>query len=167
VPLREHMGRKQTRMPEESECYRIGELARRCRTSRRTIDYYTRLGLLHPIARTDGNYRLYGADAPARVARIRALQARRLSLREIAASLNGNGSDTVGDAIERFRLVAHELDRLRGEVAEIQETITEARQKDGRSRILGDAARETLARARALVLLLASLMVDASIGVSG
>ncbi|WHY02991.1 MerR family transcriptional regulator [Neobacillus sp. DY30] len=41
--------------------YRIGELAKLMNTSKRTIDYYTQIGLLNPI-RTDSNYRLYGED---------------------------------------------------------------------------------------------------------
>jgi MerR family transcriptional regulator, copper efflux regulator len=42
--------------------YRIGELAKITEISKRTIDYYTQLGLLDPI-RTDSNYRLYGEDS--------------------------------------------------------------------------------------------------------
>ncbi|WP_077620332.1 MerR family transcriptional regulator [Bacillus sinesaloumensis] len=42
--------------------YRIGELAREANVSKRTIDYYTQLGILTPI-RTDSNYRIYGDDA--------------------------------------------------------------------------------------------------------
>ncbi|MCM3690599.1 MerR family transcriptional regulator [Neobacillus niacini] len=42
--------------------YRIGELAKLMNLSKRTIDYYTQIGLLNPI-RTDSNYRLYGEDS--------------------------------------------------------------------------------------------------------
>lgn len=41
--------------------YRIGELAKLVNVSKRTIDYYTQIGLLTPV-RTDCNYRLYGED---------------------------------------------------------------------------------------------------------
>jgi MerR family transcriptional regulator, copper efflux regulator len=41
--------------------YRIGEIAKLMNISKRTIDYYTQIGLLNPI-RTDSNYRLYGED---------------------------------------------------------------------------------------------------------
>ncbi|MFB3168002.1 MerR family transcriptional regulator [Neobacillus sp. 179-C4.2 HS] len=41
--------------------YRIGEIAKLMNLSKRTIDYYTQIGLLNPI-RTDSNYRLYGED---------------------------------------------------------------------------------------------------------
>ena len=42
--------------------YRIGEIAKLKNISKRTIDYYTQIGLLNPI-RTDSNYRLYGEDS--------------------------------------------------------------------------------------------------------
>jgi MerR family transcriptional regulator, copper efflux regulator len=41
--------------------YRIGEIAKLKNISKRTIDYYTQIGLLNPI-RTDSNYRLYGDE---------------------------------------------------------------------------------------------------------
>jgi MerR family copper efflux transcriptional regulator len=42
--------------------YRIGELASLMNVSKRTIDYYTQIGLLNPV-RTDSNYRMYGEDS--------------------------------------------------------------------------------------------------------
>lgn len=42
--------------------YRIGELASIANVSKRTIDYYTRLGLLKP-QRTGANYRIYDENA--------------------------------------------------------------------------------------------------------
>ncbi|WP_285857897.1 MerR family transcriptional regulator [Neobacillus cucumis] len=42
--------------------YRIGEIASQMNLSRRTIDYYTHLGLLNPV-RTDSNYRMYGEES--------------------------------------------------------------------------------------------------------
>ncbi|WP_409300790.1 MerR family transcriptional regulator [Peribacillus sp. SCS-155] len=42
--------------------YRIGDLAKQMDISKRTVDYYTKLGLLIPV-RNDSNYRLYGEEA--------------------------------------------------------------------------------------------------------
>jgi DNA-binding transcriptional MerR regulator len=42
--------------------YRIGEIAQVMNISKRTIDYYTQIGLLNPI-RTDSNYRLYSEES--------------------------------------------------------------------------------------------------------
>ncbi|MFT4416168.1 MerR family transcriptional regulator [Fredinandcohnia humi] len=42
--------------------YRIGELAKEANVSKRTIDYYTKIGILTP-ERSDSNYRFYGEEA--------------------------------------------------------------------------------------------------------
>ncbi|MDR4888270.1 MerR family transcriptional regulator [Fredinandcohnia sp. QZ13] len=42
--------------------YRIGELAKEANVSKRTIDYYTQLGILTP-ERSDSNYRFYSDEA--------------------------------------------------------------------------------------------------------
>jgi DNA-binding transcriptional MerR regulator len=62
---------------------RIGELASRADVSRRTVDFYTGLGLLAPVRRSGGNFRLYQpADVP-RIAAIRRLEAQGFRLDEI------------------------------------------------------------------------------------
>lgn len=101
------------------KCYRIGELARRCGVSSRTIDYYTHIGLLQPVERTNGNYRIYGADAPTRIAHIRALQAQRFSLSEIVDRLDRDTASAESDVVERLRRATGELDRLHAELAEL------------------------------------------------
>lgn len=141
--------------------FRIGELAEHCGLSRRTIDYYTQLGLLSPVARTSGNYRLYAADAPARIAQIRALQARRLSLTEITARLSQEGNGHDGDLVEHFQHVACELDRLHGELAEIWSTVQGRRLEHAKHRALSQAARDTLRRTNGLATLLSNLVLEA------
>lgn len=42
--------------------YRIGELAKAAHISERTIDYYTKLGLISPESRSTKNYRLYSHE---------------------------------------------------------------------------------------------------------
>ena len=144
--------------------YRIGELAARCGLSRRTIDYYTQLGLLRPVARTTGNYRLYDSDAPSRIAEIRALRAGRLSLSEIVARLKGSSGHPDGDIVERFRQVACELDRLQGELTAIWPRVREARLERTRQGALSQAARDTLVRTRGLAALLDSLLLETLTG---
>jgi MerR family transcriptional regulator, copper efflux regulator len=43
--------------------YKIGELAKKASVSKRTIDYYTQLGLLHVESISASNYRLYSKQA--------------------------------------------------------------------------------------------------------
>lgn len=63
--------------------YRIGELARLAGVSTRTIDYYTGLGLIKPVKRSKGNYRLYDDETLERIRRIEQLKAQKFSLEEI------------------------------------------------------------------------------------
>ncbi len=54
--------------------YTIGELARRTGLSVRTIRFYSDAGVLPPTRRTDAGYRLYDADAAARLDLVRTLR---------------------------------------------------------------------------------------------
>src|SRR5437660_1319197 len=98
--------------------YRVGELARLCGVSPRTIDFYTNLGLLEPAARSEGGHRFYGAEAPRRVRAIKALQADGLSL-EAARSVLESGAHAV-DALPRVEHLRQELRRMEREVAELR-----------------------------------------------
>jgi hypothetical protein len=66
----------------ELKHYKIGDIAQLAGVSRRTIDYYTKLGLLQPI-RSENNYRYYTRHTLARLKIIEALKAQRFTLDEI------------------------------------------------------------------------------------
>lgn len=68
--------------------YRIGELARLAGISERTIDYYTKLGLITPESRTQKNYRLYSNETSERLVRIIQLKKEKYTLEEIKARLD-------------------------------------------------------------------------------
>ena len=145
--------------------YRIGELARRCGLSPRTIDYYTQLGLLEPVGRTGGNYRLYGPDALDQIGKIRALQARRLSLAEIVQRLAPEHGSLDPDVIEWLHQASGELDRLHAELVEICPKIRSTLDRAGRHEraerpTLDAVARHALLHTRGLAALLGSLVVD-------
>jgi len=70
---------------------RIGELASRAEVSRRTVDFYTGLGLLAPT-RSAGNFRLYQPSDVQRIAAIRRLEAQGIRLDEIVRLLKGESS---------------------------------------------------------------------------
>lgn len=82
---------------------RIGELAELCGVSTRTVDYYTRLGLLTPAKRTDGNFRLYEPQAAQRLLRVKQLQERRYSLREIRECIEQDGTLTEVSTLREIR----------------------------------------------------------------
>uniref|UniRef100_I2Q5X5 Putative transcriptional regulator n=1 Tax=Desulfovibrio sp. U5L TaxID=596152 RepID=I2Q5X5_9BACT len=75
---------------------RIGELARRTGCRPDTVRFYEREGLLAEPARTEGNYRLYGATHLARLTFIRNCRALEMNLDEIRlllAVMDGTGHD--------------------------------------------------------------------------
>ncbi len=67
--------------------YRIGEIAELAGVSKRTVDYYTNLGLLNPV-RSDSNYRYYTAECLVRMKMIKAMKTKRLTLEEIKKELS-------------------------------------------------------------------------------
>ncbi len=62
--------------------YKIGEIAKLAGVSKRTIDYYTNLGLLRPL-RSDNNYRYYTGDTLVRMKLIETMKLGRFTLEEI------------------------------------------------------------------------------------
>ncbi|MDO7787653.1 MerR family transcriptional regulator [Desulforamulus aquiferis] len=64
--------------------FKIGEIAEMAGVSRRTIDYYTNLGLLKPV-RSESNYRYYTQDALVRLKFIEIMKNQRFTLDEIKA----------------------------------------------------------------------------------
>lgn len=67
--------------------YQIGEVAERVGLSLRTVRYYEEAGLLMPVARTVGGFRLYEYDAIDRLVIIRKMKALGFTLAEIRALL--------------------------------------------------------------------------------
>lgn len=108
------------RCPEHMEKYfRIGDLARICGVSPRTVDYYTRLGLISPCNRSSGMHRLYDESAIEQMHLIKGLQARRLSLAEIAGQLRHR--DTASSVVlPRLREIEEDLARLDREVVDLR-----------------------------------------------
>jgi DNA-binding transcriptional MerR regulator len=51
----------------------IGELAQLCQTTTRTLRYYEDLGLIEPVRRLDGGFRVYGSNTVDRIRHIHEL----------------------------------------------------------------------------------------------
>ena len=58
----------------EAEYFTIGQLARRSGVPARTIRFWSDTGVVQPARRTAGGYRLYDAEAAARLDLIRSLR---------------------------------------------------------------------------------------------
>ncbi|WP_246246155.1 MerR family transcriptional regulator [Paenibacillus lemnae] len=79
-----------------NQLFRIGELAKAAGISERTIDYYTKLGLITPEKRTLKNYRLYSTETLTTLERINQMKQEKYTLEEIK------------DRLERWKSVAED-----------------------------------------------------------
>lgn len=94
---------------------RIGEVARRAGVSRRTVDFYTRMGLLEPAERSVGNYRLYPPESVDRIHLVRRLETHGIPLAEIAMAMRQHG-DNREDVERSLDELIREIDELRNAV---------------------------------------------------
>lgn len=77
---------------------RIGNLAERCGKTVRALHLYEELGLLRPVLRTKGGFRLYSPSAIERVQWIGRLQDAGVSLTEIQTLLRSIEEERIGAA---------------------------------------------------------------------
>lgn len=78
-------------LPTPEKPLRVGELARRAGKTVRALHLYEELGLLKPVHRSKGGFRLYAPSSIARVAWIGKLQEAGFSLHELAEFLKAVG----------------------------------------------------------------------------
>lgn len=78
--------------------------------SKRTIDYYTQLGLL-AAERSDSGYRLYASEDVDRLHYIECLKMQRFTLEEIRELLKDR-TCSIADIRSEMRMLEHELDVL-------------------------------------------------------
>ncbi|MEK3794515.1 MerR family transcriptional regulator [Paenibacillus sp. FSL R7-0204] len=105
--------------------YRIGELAKAAGISERTIDYYTKLGLITPESRSMKNYRLYSHETLVVLKRINQLKQEKYTLEEIK-SLMGKWNAATPEAEVSGKLVQLELQmqQLEREVKALEPVIS-------------------------------------------
>jgi DNA-binding transcriptional MerR regulator len=84
------------------ELLRIGELAARAGVSTRTVDFYTGMGLLTPIRRSAGNFRLYRPTDVQRIAAVRHLESQGIRLDDISHVLTAPTDDDHTSCTDRF-----------------------------------------------------------------
>lgn len=97
---------------------KIGELSKKTSCDVQTIRYYERAGLLSALARSDGNYRLYGEEHVSRLSFIRHCRSLDMALNEIRVLLRYRDSpdeacDEVNELIdEHIRQVVGRVSAL-------------------------------------------------------
>lgn len=134
------------REPLGESMYRVGELARAARVNPRTIDYYTRAGLLAPEAETRGRHRLYAESALQRLRLIRDMQERGYTLNQIREHLDQAPGEVAAELVR----LEQDLERLSRKLAEVK-----GQPLDPRYRALLEAlAVKGMAAAQTLLMLL-------------
>lgn len=84
--------------PPDDKLLRIGQLAERCGKTVRALHLYEELGLLKPVLRSKGGFRLYSQAAVERVQWIGRLQEAEVSLNEIQILLRSLEEERIGAA---------------------------------------------------------------------
>jgi MerR family copper efflux transcriptional regulator len=114
----------------EMKLYRIGELAKVAEVSQRTIDYYTKLGLIEPETRSDKNYRYYSDETLKRLKRIEVMKNEKYTLEEIKSSLvQMDKISHDGRVVDRLTGLQVQLRKLEKEVKELSPFIEHLKPK--------------------------------------
>ncbi|WP_347942468.1 MerR family transcriptional regulator [Peribacillus simplex] len=133
-----------------NETLKIGELAEMANVTKRTVDYYTNLGLLK-AERSASNYRYYSVGELERLRRIEGYKRENLSLEDIKELLKKEME--AASAIEEKGLqLKNKMDGLNEELQEFISLI----EKDVKSELLlkKQVSRESMALIQSLLLLL-------------
>jgi len=138
----------------DRKLFKIGELAALCEVSPRTIDYYTKIGLIEPIKRSTTNYRLYGDETLQQLKRIEWLKRQKLTLEEIKEVLSRinkiRSDDAVTDRLTTLQFHMMQLEREAKEIAPLLEQLKPNQAKH----LLKSLSPQTAACIEALLLLL-------------
>jgi MerR family Zn(II)-responsive transcriptional regulator of zntA len=111
---------------------RIGDLARKAGTTMRTIRYYEQLGLIAPVARTRGGFRLYEEDELRKLRLIKTLQLVETPLAQVKAFFEqrrrGKAASDIASGISQLlerqlREVEERIAQFRATEASLRETI--------------------------------------------
>ena len=141
----------------EKENYTIGEFSRLLGLSPRTIDFYTRQGLLRPEQPGPGHgYRHYTEEDRRRISLIKQLQARKFSLQEIRRALEPGGGKNTASPAEAVEQISLELEKLQASIEEIRSSASPLDQPAIRA-----VATEVLQRATTLCSVLVTILHDA------
>ncbi|MED3760468.1 MerR family transcriptional regulator [Peribacillus frigoritolerans] len=133
-----------------NETLKIGELAEMANVTKRTVDYYTNLGLLK-AERSASNYRYYSVGELERLRRIEGYKRENLSLEDIKEILKKDKE--AASAIEAKGLqLKNKMDGLNEELQEFISLI----EKDGKSELIlkKQISHESMALIQSLLVLL-------------
>jgi DNA-binding transcriptional MerR regulator len=103
------------------ETFTIGELAARTGMTPDALRYYERLGVITPVRRTAGRFRIYTAETVVRLHFIKQAQLHGLTLAEIRELLQVDIRGGIGRCRRVQRLLQGKLEELDTRVTQLQE----------------------------------------------
>ncbi|MDN3015907.1 MerR family transcriptional regulator [Paenibacillus sp. BSR1-1] len=134
--------------------YRIGEIASLMSISKRTIDYYTQIGLLNPV-RSDSNYRMYGEESIQILKLVEHYKTLNMPLDEIKSSIKMINFDTVidKDKMEKHcEQIAVLMEHLKEEI-KVMEPILQKLNDDEKEMLVNKLSLQGVTLAQTLLLL--------------
>lgn len=116
-----------------AKLYRIGELAQLANLNSRTVDYYTSIGLIKPVKRSNYNYRLYNVETLKRLERIESLKKEKYTLDEIKRLLEQWDTFSPKQAInQKVSELEKQLTALQKEVKELEPVLDQLKPKQAK-----------------------------------
>lgn len=123
----------------EEKLFTVGELARRCGVTVRTLQYYDKEGLLSPRHYTEGGRRLYAQEDIVLLQQILFLKYFGFSLEEIRDRLLHTDSPA-----QISRIFSHQRDALKEQIAKIEEIVDLLEKTIGEIEMNGELGTEKL-----------------------
>ena len=103
---------------------KIGAVAERSGVPVKTIRFYSEEGLIHPIGRSEGGYRLYGEEVLAELALIRTLKAMEIPLQDVRQILESRRSGVCTCASLQQR-IHHKVGEIERKITALHDLHTE------------------------------------------
>nr|WP_255640041.1 MerR family transcriptional regulator [Pseudalkalibacillus hwajinpoensis] len=131
---------------------KIGELAEVCHVSKRTVDYYTKMGLLQ-CERSETNYRFYGEDAIDDIKFIEQCKEMQMTLSQIQQRLTVKKASQVDSEMihSQVKQVIDKMEYLGAELKDIHESV-EKLDEETQTKIKKNLSPQTVALIQSLLL---------------
>jgi DNA-binding transcriptional MerR regulator len=136
-----------------TEEYTIGHLANEVGLSRSTLLYYDRIGLLQPVNRSGGNYRLYSAKDVKRLRRICTYREMGIPLNQIRDLLveNNHGDSETETILDgHLQSLEREIESLRKQQRQVVSLLEQITSRTSRRRCGNGKARRPGAHSKGL-----------------
>ncbi|MBO8171273.1 MAG: MerR family transcriptional regulator [Bacillaceae bacterium] len=138
--------------------YKIGELALKADVSTRTIDYYTNLGLIQPVQRSSGNYRLYSEDCLVTLKMIERLKKEKYSLREIKEKLASVKDIPDDDVLHKLEAICNNMEKVEQDLKDLEPILKQIHHNKELKKAVQEMATRGVSMAQVILTLLNETM---------